>query len=461
MKRVFIALVWISLSLSSRAQTDSAKVEDASGNLFRGAKAFRSWSIGINGGFSQVGSLPGGMNDYTVNKPGYGVGLYLQKDLTHFLSLRADVQSGSFSGDNSRLQGDGTKRVLKYHGYETKVAYAGSLNAVFSILNVNWLSKKNTINLFGTIGMGSVAYTSEGRRTSDSVLEKLKSSGNATALFLPIGVGAKVKLSNAMALELGYRVHFIDGDNLDMTHFGTNQDKYGYGYIGLQFMLGKKSKPALTWHNPAKEWAEETTRDLAQMRNTVEEILRQNQLLSAQMENLKTDTDGDGVIDLLDKCPGTSIHVKVNQDGCEIANTPTTTTRETKTTVPPPTTTTTITDEDRLIAKEAQASIAFQPERADLLFSSNKALDKLALLLIQKGYKLKLIGHTDNIGDDNYNLFFSKARAESVKSYLVNAGISSVNIDAIGYGETQPIAPNNTPEGRKKNNRVEVVLIEK
>ncbi|MEO0232818.1 MAG: OmpA family protein, partial [candidate division WOR-3 bacterium] len=69
-------------------------------------------------------------------------------------------------------------------------------------------------------------------------------------------------------------------------------------------------------------------------------------------------------------------------------------------------------------------------------------------------------GHTDSIGSDSYNMSLSQARAEAVRSYLITRhGIDPARLIARGYGETMPIAPNTSREGRAQNRRVEFVII--
>jgi outer membrane protein OmpA-like peptidoglycan-associated protein len=65
-------------------------------------------------------------------------------------------------------------------------------------------------------------------------------------------------------------------------------------------------------------------------------------------------------------------------------------------------------------------------------------------------------GHTDNVGSPEYNQGLSERRAYSVRDYLVNQGVTSSRVTAIGLGETQPKSSNNTPEGRQLNRRVEL-----
>jgi len=76
------------------------------------------------------------------------------------------------------------------------------------------------------------------------------------------------------------------------------------------------------------------------------------------------------------------------------------------------------------------------------------------------GAKVRLEGHTDSMGTDEYNQKLSERRAESVKKYLTKEGaVNKKMISTIGYGKTRPIASNDTEEGRAKNRRVEIVIL--
>ena len=69
---------------------------------------------------------------------------------------------------------------------------------------------------------------------------------------------------------------------------------------------------------------------------------------------------------------------------------------------------------------------------------------------------MEIGGHTDSTGEDAYNMGLSQRRAESVRSYLVSKGVKASRLEAKGYGETKPVASNDTNEGRAKNRRVEL-----
>jgi OOP family OmpA-OmpF porin len=75
--------------------------------------------------------------------------------------------------------------------------------------------------------------------------------------------------------------------------------------------------------------------------------------------------------------------------------------------------------------------------------------------------KVEIGGHTDSIGDDNFNLKLSQSRAESVRLYLVKRGIDAMRMVPKGYGENVPIADNRTAEGRAQNRRVEFLITER
>jgi outer membrane protein OmpA-like peptidoglycan-associated protein len=75
-------------------------------------------------------------------------------------------------------------------------------------------------------------------------------------------------------------------------------------------------------------------------------------------------------------------------------------------------------------------------------------------------YRIQLAGHTDNLGSERKNQALSERRVQSIKAYLTqHFPIAPERVQVTGYGSTKPIAPNDTPEGRAKNRRVEVVSL--
>ncbi|MBO7457318.1 MAG: OmpA family protein, partial [Paludibacteraceae bacterium] len=85
-------------------------------------------------------------------------------------------------------------------------------------------------------------------------------------------------------------------------------------------------------------------------------------------------------------------------------------------------------------------------------------LKRIAVFVATYGYKVRLAGHTDNVGKPEDNLLLSRARAESVRKQLIAFGVSQEAIKAYGYGDTKPVASNDTEDGRSRNRRVEITL---
>jgi outer membrane protein OmpA-like peptidoglycan-associated protein/Mg-chelatase subunit ChlD len=93
---------------------------------------------------------------------------------------------------------------------------------------------------------------------------------------------------------------------------------------------------------------------------------------------------------------------------------------------------------------------------------SQKAIDRVgALLQLNPTMKIELRGHTDSKGNDEHNMDLSQRRAKSVKEALIKYGITGTRITYQGYGETMPIADNETEKGRAKNRRTEFIINEK
>lgn len=139
-----------------------------------------------------------------------------------------------------------------------------------------------------------------------------------------------------------------------------------------------------------------------------------------------TDDDGDGVENDDDDCPGTQKGLKVDGDGCVVEQ------------------------------KTSLQGVTFQPNSARLTAEGKTTLDGVAATLKgQDDLKVAIAGHTDSVGSDAYNTLLSQQRAAAVRTYLVGKGIDGGRMTAAGYGEAEPVASNDTEEGRRANRRVE------
>lgn len=139
------------------------------------------------------------------------------------------------------------------------------------------------------------------------------------------------------------------------------------------------------------------------------------------------DADGDGVADPYDACPDTPQGMEVDGRGCALPQVLTLT------------------------------GVVFDFNKATLTPDARKILDDVAKKIVAyKKIPMELAGHTDNIGSDEYNLKLSDLRAKSALDYLVEQGVAADGLTAKGYGESQPVAPNDTDAGRQLNRRTEL-----
>ena len=108
-------------------------------------------------------------------------------------------------------------------------------------------------------------------------------------------------------------------------------------------------------------------------------------------------------------------------------------------------------------------SVVLFPRRSGELTDQGKEilaeqLEEARDMLSRASY-IEVIGHTDDVGDDAYNQELSEQRAESVRNYLIGAGVDASKMVTTGAGESMPIASNKTDEGRAENRRVEVMVL--
>lgn len=105
------------------------------------------------------------------------------------------------------------------------------------------------------------------------------------------------------------------------------------------------------------------------------------------------------------------------------------------------------------------SDVLFKSGSFELLTAARERLAKVSgIVLAYPSLHLAVEGHTDSVGSDEYNRQLSERRAQAVRDYLVQQGISPDAIAASGFGKSEPVASNDTPEGRQQNRRVELVL---
>ena len=105
--------------------------------------------------------------------------------------------------------------------------------------------------------------------------------------------------------------------------------------------------------------------------------------------------------------------------------------------------------------------MTFESGSATIVESSYPRLDRVVEYMVHKPYaRIRISGHTDNVGNARRNQRLSEDRAKAVRQYLVTKGIAAERIEAVGHGDAQPLASNDTEEGRAQNRRIEAIEIE-
>ncbi|MEQ9010927.1 OmpA family protein [Algiphilus sp.] len=160
------------------------------------------------------------------------------------------------------------------------------------------------------------------------------------------------------------------------------------------------------------------------------------------------DSDGDGVPDHLDRCPNTPPGAKVLPNGCALEG-------DRRLAYPGEPA-----DADGFATERTQnfvlRGVNFEFDSSRLKPESRSILNQAAEVLnAYPNVSVDVEGHTDSVGTDAYNLGLSERRANAVKAYLTQQGISPQRMTAVGYGETVPIDTNETEDGRANNRRVE------
>jgi outer membrane protein OmpA-like peptidoglycan-associated protein len=319
-------------------------------------------------------------------------------------ALRLGLNLGKLSGNDANF----TEKKFRSFNFKTPLTeLAATLEwQPLSLHNVDGTPRKATPYFLGGLGLAftnptvffnensaSVAYAKSGIATDKAKVTK-------TALVIPLGAGFKFALpKGTLGVELGLRAttsDYIDG--ISQAANPNRRDWYAIGGINYAFSFGGTNNRTYTKKGKTK------------------------------------DTDKDGVVDEMDKCP--ELPGQPANKGCPD-----------------------LSPADQKTITEAIANVNFKTASAELTSESLLVLDKVADVLTRNAYyKVSIEGHTDAQGKAESNLTLSKARAASCVTYLLSKGITANRMTSDGFGLTRPIGSNDTEEGRRKNRRVEFNL---
>ena len=274
---------------------------------------------------------------------------------------------------------------------------------------------EDTIKPYLTAGLGY------GKASLDNFAEE-----NA---LLSVGAGIQADITDRFFARAEYRYDDMVNEVIEHNNYvleagmrfgsGTVAQRTGSVHNEMTDDVKAAHDAAAAEQKKAQAMTEEQTRKAAEQAKA--EAAAAKARLAATV-----DSDKDGVVDIKDKCPATPENTTVDSDGCPDF-------------------------------KGKLQGVYFETSSAKLTENSEAILDEAAAEL--KRYpdlEIEVQAFTDSRGSDALNLKISEDRAKSVRNYLINKGVSAEKLTAKGYGEANPIATNDTAEGRAKNRRVEL-----
>ena len=371
------------------------------------------WSIGIKGGANYFRVVPGGMSrgdlfhfilggtvEYTIN-PLVGLGLeYTYNPYGHSYQLNA-TQTGQLEGR--------THDVLMY----------GSINLANLLIpfRTNFWSK---MNIYGDAGVGVGFYQFKLSDQNNNLIVDSRNSGDGVpeTMMAKLGLNVEYNLSKSIALGGEVQYRYYDRANLGGVNWSKGNCEALTASVGLRFKFGATGNKQHARNITMCEYYPRPAPVI------IEKIVKDN--TQETMDRLKAIEDENAALnDKINKLNDQIVVLTTNNQGEVIPST--------------------------------YQNVEFEFGSDKLTRSSYSTLDQIAVTLKNNPatVKLNIAGYTDYIGTEEYNQTLSVKRANAVKLYLKAKHVPASSVIITGYGEHNPIAPNETREGRQKNRRVE------
>ena len=245
-------------------------------------------------------------------------------------------------------------------------------------------------------------------------------TGNTNSAYLDAGFGAKIPFTEQLALKLEAIYMLKDND-------GTTDNNLAV-LAGLTYSFGAKAQKAAPVAAAEVVDGDDDNDGIVNSQDNCIDTPADTKVdaLGCALPLVDNDTDNDGVLNANDICPNTPLGEKVNTDGCPLV---------------------------------VNLHINFENNSATITQESENHMQKYADFLIQHtNYSAEIVGHTDSKGSATYNQKLSQKRAQAVVADLVARGVDAKQLSAKGEGEANPIASNDTKEGRQTNRRIEATL---
>lgn len=427
MKKIILLIFHIFFLINISAQRDTS---------------IQNWTFGAEKGFAQIAGEVDAAS-------GFAFGFFGEKNINSLFSARLQVGMGKMQGQdlkpssnwlnhpvwngkaNPAINYNSTLTNLIYNNFETKYMEA-SLQGIFNFSQLSFLKNKSNFDGFLLGGVGVMQYETsvdaanlDGSIYDFSTLNpaeenrilpnlnnlmdgKFETAFHDKPKITPLyqaGAGIKWRFKKNLTLALSHRVSWTGKDDLDASQWNENNeldnvnDLYHFTSLSLSYTFFKTKKI-----------------DIPKPIESVVEL----PVIEPEPE-------------IIEEVPEPVVEETVEPEPSK----------------------------EEKILFEAIDKLEFETNENVISPNSYESLNELANMLVQnKNWKLKIQGHTDNVGNPSANLELSKQRAEAVANYLSRKGVAYNRLKVSWYGEKRPIASNETEEGRQKNRRVEMEIME-
>lgn len=475
MKKVSLFIVFLVGVFSLSAQEESASTQSENGmRTDAHASNFRSWSIGLNVGptaslgdqssyfFGDKGdNVPNGIGGFEI-----GVRGHLTKFITPSFGLSGTAGYHTVSGTSVGRYFDGN-------------FIDGDISMVFNLSNmfVRGITDQRKNALLFHIGLGITSYDAQGYdAVTRAQTVDLKGDDRALQTTLPLKLHYKRYLSETWDLDIFYKHFIMPEDWVDTYEDGATTDMIGYLGLGVSYNFGEDGKKSIVYSNPLDDMYGDiqTIRedynkltgddDMDGVANYYDQESSTPEGVAVTGAGIALDSDDDGIPNYLDEDPFTRKGAQVDAQGRAIdsdddgiadtfdeeANTPAGALVNRK-------------GQEVKFKKDGGATVAVLPSiffpfnSANIMNAYEERLASIALAMKHNpDISIKLVGHADVRGPEQYNMKLAQRRAEAVKSKLIQVfGIDGNRIEVVSEGASTPLAQ--PRENYSLNRRVDVI----
>ncbi len=357
-----------------------------------------------------------------------------------------NIAEGNLNLDNQTLYG----AELQYNGFDsllkpelsvlyTDADYENSLGStdIYRIA-LNGVYEYDAMGMIKPLAKIGVGYETIDKHLAD----------NKDSMFLNAGVGAKIPFTDAVALKLE-AVYMLKNNHARM-------DSNLALLAGINFAFGPKAQEVAAKPVDGDDDNDGILNSIDKCPNTPA-----GTEVDAAGCKIDKDDDNDGVLNSRDRCPNTPAGAKVDGAGCKIDSDDDRDGVLNSKDRCPNTPAGNIVDSDGC-TKKVNLHINFETASYSIDEASKSNVKKFAdFLKARTNFNAKIVGHTDNVGSKASNQALSENRANAVKELIVQYGVEADRIEAVGMGESNPTALNDTDEGRAQNRRIEAELLVK